>query len=243
MANSYFQFKQFTIQQDKTSMKVTTDACLFGAYTANKIESRKSKIESVLDVGAGTGLLALMIRQKNPSLTIDGIELDNDASDQAKENVNASPWKDLINIIHADARQYTFDKKYDCIVSNPPFYENELKSGVEKKNIAHHSQALTLNDLFTIIKQNLEVQGIFYLLLPYKRAEEIKDLLNKHHLALKEILFVRQSVNHDYFRIILEGCHKKEGIETKIDEISIWDDRQQYTAEFTALLKDYYLYL
>src|SRR6187551_3048712 len=244
MPNSYFQFKQFTIQQDRCAMKVTTDACLFGAWVAQKVESEKLKVESVLDIGTGTGLLSLMLAQKIPEIKIDAIEIDKDAAEQAKINVESSPWKEQINIVQGDVKEFSFEKEFDLIISNPPFYENEIRSATDSKNVAHHSENLTLKDVLVIIKKNLRETGSFFLLLPYKRNEEIKKLLKDHDLNISKILFVRQSVKHDYFRIMLKGkLSEQKSIETEFNEMSIWDDRQQYTNEFKQLLKDYYLHL
>jgi len=244
MPNPYFQFKQFTIYQDRCAMKVTTDGCLFGSSIVKEIESRRLKIESILDIGTGTGLLSLMVAQKNPNIIINAIEIDKDAAEQAMENVKASPWIDRINVIHADAKDFSFTKKYDLIISNPPFYENELKSTSSEKNIAHHSEELSLSELLTIIRQNLKPEGVFSLLLPFKRNEEIKKIFAGNELSVVKMIFVRQSVKHDYFRIILTGKLKShQPVETGIDEISIWGDKKQYTPEFIESLKDYYLYL
>ena len=225
-------------------MKVTTDACLFGAWVVWKINNEKLIINNCLDIGTGTGLLSLMFAQKNSATFIDAIEIDKDASEQARENVSASPWKDSIHIINADARTFPFEKKYDLIISNPPFYENEIRSGTDNKNIAHHSDELTLKEVLLIIQSNLSANGDFFLLLPYKRNEEIKKLFKDNLLHIDKILFVRQSVKHDYFRIILKGkLNQKENKETELDEISIWNEKQQYSSEFVSLLKDFYLYL
>lgn len=244
MSNSYFQFKQFTIHQDKCAMKVTTDACLFGAWVAKEIKNEKLIINNCLDIGCGTGLLSLVQAQQNPLLKIDAVEIDKEASEQAIENVAASPWKENISVRNADVRNFVSGKKYDCIISNPPFYENELKSADEKKNLAHHGNNLKLNQLFELIKENLNQTGRFFLLLPYKRNEEIKKLFSNSQLHVASICFVRQSTKHDYLRIMLKGnCDTVKKEETEIDEISIWDDKQQYTQVFTELLKEYYLYL
>ena len=225
-------------------MKVTTDACLFGAFVAAEIEKRKLGSENVLDIGTGTGLLSLMIAQKNDIVNIDAIEIDKDAGEQAKENVIASQWKDRINVIEADVSSFSFQKKYELIISNPPFYEKEIRSSSETKNIAHHSENLTLKELLELIKNQLEPGGNFFLLLPYKRNDEIRKLFKDQQLYISKIIFVRQSVKHDFFRIMLKGkTNRHPGAETGIEEISIWDEKQQYTNEFTHLLKDYYLHL
>ena len=236
MPNSYFQFKQFTVQQDRCAMKVTTDACLFGAWVSNEVES-------VLDIGTGTGLLTLMLAQNNPETKILAIEIDKDAAAQAANNINASLWKNRIEILEADVKAFSFPEKFDLIISNPPFYEKELRSETDTKNIAHHSENLTLKELLNIIKSISNPGGNFFLLLPYKRNEEIKKLLKDHQLHISKMIFVRQSVKHDYFRIFLKGNLSLTAKETEFDEMSIWDEQQQYTNEFAELLNDYYLHL
>jgi tRNA1Val (adenine37-N6)-methyltransferase len=224
-------------------MKVTTDACLFGAWMAESVKREKVNVKTALDMGVGTGLLSLMLAQKNPRVIIDAIEIDEDAFQQAKENIKASPFADRINIIHADVREFQFEKKYDFIITNPPFYERELKSEDEKKNLAHHA-GISFGELMTIIKNNLQPGGSFYLLLPYKRNKEISKIILENEVNFLETVFIRQSTKHDYFRMIISGKIKDGSpAETVINEISIRDEHQQYTKEFIELLKDYYLYL
>ncbi|HEX7905126.1 MAG TPA: methyltransferase [Chitinophagaceae bacterium] len=249
MPNSYFQFKQFIIHQDRCAMKVTTDACLFGAWVAEKIGSQDpiaigSEITSLLDIGTGTGLLSLMLAQKNERLLIDAIEIDKEAAMQATENVNQSPWKNRIQVISSDVNTFLNNRNYDLIISNPPFYENELKSPDGQKNLAHHGEELKLAQLITIIKNKLAADGQFFLLLPVKRDAEIKELLLKNELMLTDITFVRQSVNHDFFRVMIAGrLNAIEAAPAMINEITIKEDNQNYTADFTRLLKEYYLHL
>ena len=223
-------------------MKVTTDACLFGGWVAEEIQSGTAARKNILDIGTGSGLLALMVAQKNPATMIDAIEIDDNAAGQAKENISLSPWNEKIHVIQGDVKSYPFAKQYDFIFSNPPFYENELKSDDERRNIALHHEGLLLDELFSIIKKNLRPDGYFSLLLPYKRNDEMELLLKKHRLFLSKKISVQQSPNHDYFRIIIKG-----GLEAPMsiitDEISIKNENQHYTPEFTALLKDYYLFL
>lgn len=224
-------------------MKVTTDACLFGAWVAEEVKSQKLKVKNSTDIGTGTGLLALMVAQKNPEMKIVALEIDKDAAAQAKINAESSPWKDQINIVNADVKEYSFENKLDLIISNPPFYEKEIRSSIDKKNIAHHSDELKLGELLEIVKSNLIVDGCFFVLLPYKRNEEIKNIFCDHRLHVSRMIFIRQSVKHDYFRIFIKGSINEGEKETEFDELSIWDDKQQYTDEFVTLLKDYYLHL
>jgi tRNA1Val (adenine37-N6)-methyltransferase len=225
-------------------MKVTTDACLFGAWVAKEVGSQQSTVDCVLDIGTGTGLLALMVAQKNEAVLIDAVEIDKEAADQANENAALSPWKERLNVINKDVKCFSFRHKYDLIISNPPFYENEIRSATDSKNVAHHSENLTLEELLLIIKSHLASRGSFFLLLPYKRNEEVKRVFKDHQLHISKILLVKQSVKHDYFRIMLKGKRNhKPGHETIIEEMSILDYQQRYSPEFLSLLKDYYLHL
>lgn len=205
------------------------------------VDSRDAGVSRILEIGTGTGLLALMMAQKTNAF-IDTIEIDKEAYEQAKENISASPWKERINIYQGDARTCPFTFKYDMIISNPPFYENDLKSPDEKKNIALHG-GLTLQELLSIIKKNLADSGRFFLLLPYKRKEEIEKLIKSKGLYILRMTLVRQSLTHDYFRIMIEGSYSQDNVNMTADEIPIWNDKQQYTDEFVDLLKEYYLYL
>ena len=225
-------------------MKVTTDSCLFGAWVAEEVRSQTSYrvgVRSLLDIGAGTGLLSLMIAQKN-NISIDAIEIDKDAFLQASENIAASPWSERIKISHADIKYFHPPAKYDIIISNPPFYENEWQSESLQRNTAHHSSELLLTDLLEIISDFLKPGGRFYLLLPYKRHEEIMKLLDQKKIFLSQKILVRQSDDHAYFRFMIEGCFERSaGTITK--ELSIKNKNNEYTEEFTTLLKDYYLYM
>ena len=238
LPNQFFQFKQFTIHQDKCAMKVTTDSCLFGSLF--QVEDSKN----VLDIGTGTGLLSLMYAQKNPAAKIDAIELDEAAAKQAEDNFKSSPWSENIQTICADAKTYLFTGKYDTIICNPPFYENELSSDDIRKNQAHHDEGLRLKDVFQLIQNNLSPGGKFYLLLPYKRNNELKNLLSDFDFGLEKIIFFRQTPAHLYFRNVLVGClHPVADDEIKIQELIIKDEHNNYTPAFVSLLKDYYLHL
>ncbi len=242
MSNTYFQFKQFIVQQDRCAMKVTTDACLFGAWTAYQCREVLSK-HLVLDIGTGTGLLSLMFSQKIESI-IDALEIDHQAFEQAKQNFDTSPWKNNIHPILDDVRQMGFEKLYDIIISNPPFYENDLRSPSHSKNKAHHDESLLLSDLLQVIKKNLHTYGKFFLLLPYRRNYEIENFFKQSALQLKSKVLVRPTTRHEPFRIMLEGIHEGEiNEDASTGEIVIKDEHNRYTTAFTELLKDYYLHL
>jgi len=241
MGNSFFRFKQFTIRQDKTAMKVTTDGCLFGAWAAAQISSQFTTTQTVLDIGTGTGLLSLMLAQKSIS-PIDAVEIEQEAYEQAADNIAASPWPGSIQVVHGDIKNdLPLQPAYDFIFSNPPFYEKELASPHAEKNIAHHARGLLLGELLPCIKNLLHSSGKFYLLLPYKRKEEIIRLFEKYGLQLSVIVAVRQSTRHSFFRLMIGGSLQETV--THEAEMSIRDENDQYTPEFIRLLQDYYLHL
>ena len=223
-------------------MKVTTDACLFGAWVAKDAANSGRKIKIALDIGSGTGLLSLMFVQKNESAHIDAVEVEREAAIQGRENFESSPWKSRISLVHINIKTLAPVHRYDTIFSNPPFYEKELESPDAAKNIAHHSGGLSLNELLAAIALRLEPGGIFYILLPYKRNDEIEPLIKKRSLYVHEKILVSQSTRHDHFRIMLKGSNQ-ESTEIKTSELPICDDQQQYTPAFIDLLKDYYLKL
>lgn len=239
MPNPYFQFKQFTVFHDRSAMKVTTDACLFGGWCAEEINKSNLESCSLLDIGTGTGLLSLMIAQKNKCI-IDAVEIDESAAQQAIENSEASPWKERISVHQKNILEHT-DKQYSVIVCNPPFYEKELKSTNEKKNEAHHDSSLKLIELFSYLNSRLLGDGNFYLLLPYKRIKEAEKLLQKEGLLIEKKIIVATSPNHKPFRVMIKGGQRK----TIKDEVHLYitNSEQQYSEEFVELLKDYYLYL
>ena len=240
MSNSFFRFKQFTVQQDACAMKVCTDACLFGAWCAAEIQTTSSRNQTLLDIGTGTGLLSLMIRQKH-ELEIDTIEIDAAAALQAQQNVASSPWPNSIHIQHGDVLVMELLKRYDYIVSNPPFYKNQLQSPDAKRNVAHHSSQLSLKELIHFISIHLSTDGSFFLMLHYRRKAEMLAILLQKQLYISKEVTVQQTGLHAPFRILLEGSRTQSKIESTI--ITITEPSKQYTPEFTALLKDYYLYL
>lgn len=219
-------------------MKVTTDACLFGAWCAEEIKKSVFGNCSLLDIGTGTGLISLMIAQKNNCLS-DAVEIDRSAAQQAVENIKASPWKGTIQVCQKNILEHT-DKKYSVIVSNPPFYENELQSANKKKNEAHHDSGLKLTGLFSYLKKQLSTDGHFYLLLPYKRIAEAEKLLSRESLFIEKKVIVSTSLTNKPFRIMIKGKHQAA---IKEETHFYIKDEQQYSNEFVQLLKDYYLYL
>lgn len=220
-------------------MKVTTDACLFGAYVADSIKNSKSKIQNTLDIGTGTGLLSLMLAQKSNSM-IDAVEIDEHAYLQAKENFEQSPWKERLTAFNTDVQHFNSAGKYDCIITNPPFFEDDLASPDQNKNKAKHNASLTLKQLLLAVHSNLKYNGDFFILLPYHRSDYFEKEASLAGYFLKEKLIVKQTPKHNYFRSILNFVSTECG--TSVNELTIKNADGNYTDEFTALLKDYYLF-
>ena len=239
MPNTFFQFKQFTIHQDQCAMKVCTDACLFGAWMVEVIRANQLIFSNALDVGTGTGLLSLMLAQEN-DFEIDALEINENAANQAIQNVSVTSWKNKVHIHNQSLQEFTPQKKYDFIFSNPPFFENDLTSSDKNKNAAKHDSTLTLDVLIDFIKNNLTETGYGAVLLPYHRNDYIETLLEKQSLFIVEKMQVRQSVSHGFFRTMIFFSNKEVEL-SSVKEMSIHDEERNYTEGFGAKLKGYYL--
>jgi tRNA1Val (adenine37-N6)-methyltransferase len=222
-------------------MKVCTDACVFGAHVAQHINSESLQINHTLDIGTGTGLLSLLLAQKIHG-PIDAIEIDQAAAAQAGENFEQSPWKDRLHVINTDAMAFESNKKYDCIIANPPFFEDALHSPDERKNNAKHDTTLTLEQLVKIAELHLSEDGFFAVLLPYPRANYFTSIAQQQGLYLAKQILLRHTTNHPWFRAILYFTGKKQ-MNVVEEQLAIKNSEGSYTNEFTKLLADFYLKL
>jgi tRNA1Val (adenine37-N6)-methyltransferase len=234
--NSYFDFKQFRIEQDKCAMKVTTDACIQGAWTPILPSVRR-----VLDIGVGSGLLALMLAQRSQNVSIDGIEYDTDAAAQARENLTASPWSSRTSIIEADAREYRVGERYDLIITNPPFFNNSLLSDKQQKNLAKHTGSLSYAELLDAVDANLSEGGYLSILLPAAEYEVWTKLALSKGWVESGKLMVRHREEALVKRIV--GLFSRVELPLPSDSLVIQDDAGQYTADFKSLLCPFYLAL
>ena len=217
-------------------MKVCTDACLFGAYMANEIQD----CNTILDIGSGTGLLSLLLAQKS-SAQIDTVEIDTAAFEQAKENISQSSWKERIHIFNTDINDFDPQKKYDYIISNPPFFESDLKSADDKKNAAKHDRTLTLTNLLAAINRLLHVDGFFAVLIPFHRSTYFETAAASMHFYLVKKISVKQTPAHQYFRSMLIFSRKPAAAEAQY--MTIKNEANTYSDVFSELLREYYLYL
>lgn len=236
MSNPFFQFKQFTIRHDKCAMKVGTDGVLLGAWAGTDSCNR------ILDIGTGTGLIALMLAQRSPAI-IDAIDIDADACLQAQENVVSSPFAERIQVRHsalADFAQAATDR-YDLIVSNPPYFVDSLKCPDRQRNTARHTDTLTLEDLLQDSRKLLAPQGRIALILPYDQKERLTDCIRTYQLFLSKETSVIPVPGAQPKRLLAELTADPPASPASSDRLTIEIARHQYTDEYIRLTKDFYL--
>jgi tRNA1Val (adenine37-N6)-methyltransferase len=234
MSNPYFQFKRFTVWHDRCAMKVGTDGVLLGAWTD------VSHAHNVLDVGTGTGLVALMLAQRSDA-KFDAIDLDQDACIQAESNVQASPFIGRITVRCIPFENYTesCDTKYDLIVSNPPYFADSLKCPDRQRAAARHNDTLPLLQLLEGSHRLLTEEGTLALILPYDRKNELEFCMVKCGFSYRRLTEVITVEGSNPRRILVEIGMKRT--EPKIDRLVIERPRGSYTPEFVQLMKEYYL--
>ena len=230
------------MHQEHTAMKVCTDACLFGAWAAADAQMQSAK--KILDIGSGTGLLSLMLAQQSAA-HITAIEIEDGAFEQTKTNFDLCPWKDRLNVIHSFIQDYASKNKeslFDCIITNPPFYEGDLTSPDSTKNLAAHSTALPWDELVKSVANLLQENGAWYVLVPTLRAYTMQKLALNDGLQLSEECLMYNDAKHLPIRAMLKFMKQKE-VAIQRNKIIIKNTDQSYTTEFTRLLKEYYLHL
>ena len=234
---SKFQFKKFSVNQDRCAMKVGTDGVLLGAWTP--IENRPF---SVLDIGAGTGILALMLAQRSSAEQIDAIEIDEDAYEQCVENFESSPWSDRLFCFHAGLDEFVEDpeEKYDLIVSNPPFYAEDFKTKNKARDLARFQDAMPFEELVEAADLLLSENGIFAVIIPFKEEGKFIDLCAEAELFPVKVTRVKGTPNSETKRSLLAFKRYELPVLTP-DELIIETARHQYTPEYIELTKDFYL--
>ncbi|MEP2025015.1 MAG: methyltransferase [Reichenbachiella sp.] len=234
MPNTYFQFKLFTIHQDQCAMKVSTEACILGAWVPD------IKPKRILDIGTGTGLLALMLAQRMDG-RIDAVELDTKAAEQASQNVLESKWSKRIKVINENIFKWSksSDLTYDLIVSNPPFFTNSLKSNISTRNLAKHdSSDFSKENLATVLKSLLSENGSAYVLYPEMESEQFKVEVEKFGLFYQQALVIRNQPKGPVFRVISKITKRIQACEP--DSLNIREGHV-HSAAFEKLLSAYYL--
>lgn len=231
-----FKFKQFTVEQDRCAMKIGTDGVVLGAWV-----SVKNNPFSILDIGAGTGIIALQLAQRSNAEMIDAIELDENAFEQCVDNFENSPWGDRLFCYHASLEEFVeeMDEKYNLIISNPPFYSEDYKTENESRDMARFSDALPFDELIESASQLLSDEGIFAVIIPRKEEENFIKMASRVNLFPKRICRVRGTISSEEKRSLLEFSFEK--IPPKMESLVIEISRHNYTEEYKNLVQDFYL--
>lgn len=241
MPNNYFRFRQFIVRQDACAMKVCTDSCVLGAFAGSEILKRNLSPEHILDIGGGTGLLSLMIAQKSYAL-IDAIEIAEPCFLQMAANFKISPWHDRLIPLHGDIREWSSVKKYDFIISNPPFFEHDLKGTNELRTMAMHDSGLLLNDVPGCIRSHIAAEGFFCVMVPANRSQFFEKALASNNAFITSVLALKHNNSKPPFRMIYFGNFHLPSLTMTRSELVI-TAQNDYTEEFKILLRDYYLNL
>jgi tRNA1Val (adenine37-N6)-methyltransferase len=235
MSSQEFVFKQFKILQDKCAMKVGTDAVLLGSWV------NTSNAKTILDIGTGSGIIALMLAQKSDA-TIDAIDIDKNAFMQATENVSFCKWKERIQIHHISLQQHSASNnhKYDLIVSNPPYFVDSSKALEESRTNARHTDQLPFAHLLNGVLNLLNSNGCFYVILPTKESQVFREMAEEQNLFLTKLTRVITRTDRPEKRLLMQFEFTKKIIEENFITIEK-DERHSYTDEYKELTKDYYL--
>jgi tRNA1Val (adenine37-N6)-methyltransferase len=231
-SNSYFQFKQFVVNQEDCAMKVGTDGVLLGAWFDFKENG------SVLDIGTGTGLIALMAAQRGADSVV-AVEIDEKAARQAAENVASSKWKDIVTVVHSDIACFSDDKRFDAVVCNPPFFRDSLRSPDSVRSQARHNDTLSYEKLAEVVNCLLSDSGLFSLVLPYDMADTFISVAAKNGLYLCKRTNVVTRKGNLPKRVLLSLCKQVKVCVT--DELVMFDELNNETSEYISIVRDFYL--
>ena len=234
---SKFQFKQFSIEQDRCAMKIGTDGVLLGAWTPIV-----NNPFSILDIGTGTGIIALMLAQRSHAEQIDALEIDEEAYEQATDNFENSPWNDRLFCFHAGLDEFVEEPEdeYDLIVSNPPFYSEDYKSENEQRDLARFQDAMPFEDLIEAAALLLSENGIFSVIIPFKEEEKFLAIAKEYELYPVKITHVKGAPTTETKRSLL-AFSRNENDAVFSDELIIETARHIYTPQYIELTKDFYL--
>lgn len=234
-----FKFKEFIVHQDKTAMKVGTDAVLLGAWC-----NLGDYPDTMLDVGSGTGVISLMLAQRSDAMTIDAVEVDGDAYEQTVENFEQSDWGDRLFCYNASFVEFAEEmaeeeEEYDIIISNPPFYTDNYETEDVARNKARFTSSLSFEELLKGVSEILSENGRFSTIIPFKEEENFIKLAKKYSLYLNRACRVKGTPTTEIKRSLLEMSFVETTIQE--EELIIETKRHQYTDAYVNLTKDFYL--
>jgi len=229
-----FRFKQFTVEDDRSTLRVGTDAMLLGAW------AEPGKAERILDIGSGCGVLSLMLAQRS-SARIDAIEIDPLSAGQAAENFRRSPWAERLTSIHSSLEEFTSGgpAAYDFIITNPPFFQGHLKSSSLLRNMAKHDAGIDMRTLILCIKKVLSPEGRVSLIYPYLLYDQLKNIFGPENFVPSRETVVRPGKGRAPGRILAEFC-TKPFMEPIRSEITILGHDAKYTREYLKLTGEYH---
>ena len=240
-----FQFKQFVINQNKCAMKIGTDGVLLGAWTSLK------NPYSILDIGAGTGVLSLMLAQRSEALPIaigiiDALEIDDNAYEQCVDNFEQSPWGDRLFCYHASLEEFVeeIEETYDLIICNPPFYAEDYKTDNISRDLARFQDAMPFKYLIESVSKLLSENGVFSVIIPFKEEASFISFASKFNLLPHRILHVKGHSNSEIKRSLMEFSFfnsDRTQQDLKLSELVIETERHQYTPDYINLTKEFYL--
>lgn len=243
MSAKPFKFKEFTINQDQCAMKVGTDGVLLGAWT-----SIKKTPFSILDIGAGTGILSLMLAQRSHAELIDAIEIDDKTYEQCVDNFEQSPWGDRLFCYHASLAEFVeeIEDKYELIVCNPPFYSEDFKTDNSQRDLARFQDAMPFEHVLKSVSKLLSEDGTFSVIIPFKEEQHFMKIASKFNLNPNRILHIKGNPDSETKRSLMEFSFSaipagKQESEKAMDTLIIETERHQYTEEYINLTKDFYL--
>ena len=231
-----FRFKSFEIEQSKSAMKVGTDGVLLGAWV-----TPSSPPKHILDIGTGTGLIAIIMAQRFEGANIIGIDIDSESVQEATLNMTNCQWYKRLSCCESSLQNANFNHSFDLIVCNPPYFKNTTTSIDERRATARHTSSLSLNDIFEKMEVLLSPKGELMIVYPSENIQEIKADLKSFGLYMNEICWVKGNEKSNVKRVLLKiSKQKKTLIE---NQLTIEKERHQYTDEYVDLCKDFYLNL
>lgn len=230
---STFQFKHFSVSQANTTMKVGTDAMLLGSLV-----SLVDRPMTVLDIGTGTGVLALMIAQRSEEALVMALEIDELACQEAEENFKASPWSNRLASIHEDILEIEFDATFDLIISNPPYYENSLLSENGRTSRAKHAEFLPVTDLLTKVQELLSLNGSFWVIIPSENKSSWVDVAKARNLYLINSISIIGKEGQGEKRSVL--AFSKRQSQTESTTLTVRNSENKYSNEYIELTKEFH---
>lgn len=233
-----FRFKKFSILQDQSAMKVGTDGVLLGAWAHIPEETT-----SILDIGTGTGLIALQMAQRSEAEMIDALEIESNAFEQAVENFENSSWSDRLFCYHASLQEFAdeIEEQYDLIISNPPYFNDTFKDLNQQRALARHTHKLSYKELLSAVAKLLSAQGSCAFIIPFKEESQFLEQASKEKLYPIRILRVRGNEQSELKRSLLQFSRHPKKVIPK--ELTIEKARHVYTNDYIELVKEFYLKL